>query len=230
MATLPKNQRLAICCERLFRSPPFCSCEEAYLAVSTTLTAVEDEFSGIPNNPSAWQTDGRLYPPQQDTKRAVPQSRAVFRYRSVAHNTFIAKNGSIRIETITGDVLLNKPGADGLAVADFERGGLTMQERAGYGYNAMDEQLQRFHSMIRQRLPEAIVELDGTQEIPSHCWVDIRFGPTLNSVEYRSGYGFGIFGEAPGYGEGPATICKIPEDACVKVAALFDDAASIRRC
>jgi hypothetical protein len=221
VSILAKNQRLEVFCERLLKAEPFSSGEEAYVRLAAILVGVEDEFSGIPNNPVTWQTDGRLYPPQQDTKRTLPNCPGIVRYRSVAHNTLIGKNGSIRIETITGRIVLDKSGADGLTVADVERGGLTMQEPARYRYNAMDEELERFQGLLLRRLNGAVVHFDSSPVGTHHCWIDIRLRNTVRSVEFRSGHGFGIFADAPSYGEGPSTICTSVDEASARVANLF---------
>jgi len=113
---ITKAQRLAEFLRRLQRAAPASNTEEAFALVARTLNAVEDEFSGTPFDPSAWQTDGRLYPPQIDSRREVPGRSDVTRYRSRSHNTFIAENGAIEIQTIDGMVLLSKPGANGESV------------------------------------------------------------------------------------------------------------------
>lgn len=74
---------------------------------------VEDQLSGVPFHPENWQTDGRLYPPQEDNKHLVLGHPEVSRYRTVAHNVFIGSNGSIEVQTLRGHVLFQKLGADG---------------------------------------------------------------------------------------------------------------------
>ncbi|HEX7676583.1 MAG TPA: hypothetical protein VF713_00550 [Thermoanaerobaculia bacterium] len=111
--TITKAQRLDEFLHRLRASVAAVSAEGAFALLALTLNAVEDEFSGVPYDPSSWQTDGRMYPPQTDSQRRVPDRSDVTRYRSRWHNTFIAANGAIEIQTIDGLVLLSKPGADG---------------------------------------------------------------------------------------------------------------------
>lgn len=108
-----KDQRPRIFIERLENVPVANSADEALTVLSEILNAVEDEFSGVPYNPLLWKSDGRMYPPQEDSRRNVPGRPSVGRYRSAAHQTLIGKNGSIRIETLDGRVLLDKPGVDG---------------------------------------------------------------------------------------------------------------------
>lgn len=117
----PLPVRLRELFSRLERHPPFTSFAEAYAGLVSILDAVEDELTGIPNDPPSWQTDGRLYPPQRDHWFSVPDWPGVTRMRTRAHNVFVAENGAMKIEDArTGAVILSKPGADGKEVWDDE--------------------------------------------------------------------------------------------------------------
>jgi hypothetical protein len=84
--------------------------------LSDTLNQVEDECTDVPFQPERWQTDGRMYPPEDDNARAVDGRSDVIRYRHRAHNTFIRDNGAIEIQDIDGKVLFEKRGLDGRSV------------------------------------------------------------------------------------------------------------------
>jgi hypothetical protein len=73
-------------------------------------------MTSIPFDPSNWQNDGRMYPPQWDSLRAVPGRSDVRRFRSKAHNTLIGANGAIEIRDLSGRTVFTKPGADGRTV------------------------------------------------------------------------------------------------------------------
>lgn len=112
-----KSARLEVFYERLQAAPPAETHDEAYELLCATLNAVEDEHSGVPNNPASWQTDGRLYPPQKDRVYAVPGFPEVLRYNSFKHDTYVASNGAIEVKIIaTGAVHFEKSGANGKGV------------------------------------------------------------------------------------------------------------------
>jgi hypothetical protein len=117
---LSKKERFQIFLQRLKEAKCPDSAAAALALLSDTLNSVEDEFSGIPGHPEKWETDGRMYPPQEDSVRNVPGRPSLRRYRSRAHNTFIGQNGSIRIETIEEKLLFEKPGCDGRKTGDLD--------------------------------------------------------------------------------------------------------------
>lgn len=85
--------------------------------ISTVLNTVEDQLSGVPYNPAAWMSDGRMYPPQPDSARSVENFPSITRYRNKSHNTYIQDNGAIRIEALPSrTIVLDKAGSDGKKV------------------------------------------------------------------------------------------------------------------
>lgn len=118
---MDKKARLKLFYERLGAAPAASTHDEAFALIRTTLDAVEDEHSGVPNNPQNFQTDGRLYPPQIDSVRKVEGLPDVLRYRSSNHNTFIGSNGAIEVRQIDPEEgQFAKPGADGKGVWDAQ--------------------------------------------------------------------------------------------------------------
>ena len=85
--------------------------------IADTLNAVESTMTTIPFDPSSWQTDGRMYPPQDDALRAVDGRDDLKRYRTKNHNIFIRNNGAFEIqETVGARVLVARVGSDGTGV------------------------------------------------------------------------------------------------------------------
>lgn len=115
---LSKKERLNIFIKQLNDASAASNDSEAYELLSTILNDVEDEHTLIPNTPETWDSDGRMYPPQEDHKHT--ESSEITRYRNRNHNTYFGSNGSIRIETVNGKViLLDKAGLDGRKVGDL---------------------------------------------------------------------------------------------------------------
>ena len=109
-----KRERFAIFIDRLRAAPAAASDIEAMAMLRAILNEVEDEFSGVPDNPAIHTSDGRLYPPQDDAKRSVPGRPDLTRYRNRGHNTYVGANGAISIVPAVGqDTVLAKPGQDG---------------------------------------------------------------------------------------------------------------------
>jgi hypothetical protein len=109
-----RGERLKEFLRRLATAPPAADPDEAMHQVADILNRVEDEMTSIPYDPTFPLNDGRMYPPQPDSKRSVPGRSDVTRYRSKGHSTLIGENGAIQIiDHATGDVIFDKPGADG---------------------------------------------------------------------------------------------------------------------
>lgn len=113
----PRSVRLQELFARLERQRPFTSFKDAYEGLVTILETVEDELTGIPNDPENWRVDGRLYPPQED--HWYPAQPGVTRMRTREHNVFIASNGAIEIQEVKSKrIVFSKVGADGRKVGE----------------------------------------------------------------------------------------------------------------
>jgi hypothetical protein len=114
---LPKSDRLAEFFRRLERLPSVSTHHEARNQIMKTLNDVEDQFSGVPFDPNRWLTDGRMYPPQDDSASDVPGYPDVTSYRSRGHETLIGSNGAFEIRDIgTDKIIFEKNGSNGKAV------------------------------------------------------------------------------------------------------------------
>lgn len=102
--------------KRLGNASCVSSHDAAFRLLCDTLNQVEDEVSNIPCRPENWQTDGRMYPPEEDNARSVKGRNDLIRYRHRGHNTFIGENGAIEIQDLAGTVLFAKAGSDGRGI------------------------------------------------------------------------------------------------------------------
>lgn len=119
MKYVNKKERIKIFLERLSAEPPAGNEKGACQLLSKTLNEVEDEYTNIPYDIDSWMEDGRMYPPQEDSKNNTDNDKVV-RYRNKAHNTYIGHNGAIQIKDIRKkQILLDKPGADGKRIGDL---------------------------------------------------------------------------------------------------------------
>ncbi|MGA2867937.1 MAG: hypothetical protein ABSF34_02070 [Verrucomicrobiota bacterium] len=116
---ISKAKRLQEFLKRLQAAPPANSTDEAVNLLTQTLNVVEDEFSGVPYRPENWRTDGRMYPPQEDSRVKFPERPSLRKYRNKGHYHYIGLNGSIRIETLEAEILLDKPRRDGRKIHDL---------------------------------------------------------------------------------------------------------------
>lgn len=120
LLVLSKRERLDEILCRLRDHAPFSTGREALSALKAIMRDVEDRHSGVVENPNAAQgltTDGRMYPPDEHFRKPTG-SPSVSRYRQRAHETWIGANGAMRIASVQGDVLLDKPGSDSRTIAN----------------------------------------------------------------------------------------------------------------
>lgn len=124
MAETPsKDERLKEFFRRLASLEPASTFEEAYRQLCKTLDQVEDEMSGLPNEPERWMTLDRMFPPQPDRMSSVAECD-VKRFDNLRHITYISGNGAIeirskRLKGQTADTHLSKIAADGRSVIEF---------------------------------------------------------------------------------------------------------------
>ncbi len=112
-----RGERIEEFFRRLVAAPPASGHDEAMQQVTDILNRVEDDMTSIPYGPTFPLNDGRMYPPQPDSKKAVGGRTDVTRYRSKGHSTLIGDNGAIRIiDHGSGNVVFDKPGADGRGI------------------------------------------------------------------------------------------------------------------
>lgn len=119
----PKSERLAEFFRRLGEADPVASFEAAHQLLCTTLDQVEDELSGLPNEPERWLTLDRMFPPQSDRMSSV-EGCDVKRFDNLRHITYIAGNGAIEIRSQRRkqgalEVHFSKPGRDGRTIGVF---------------------------------------------------------------------------------------------------------------
>lgn len=111
-----RRERLNEFYRRLARAPAAGSFQEARQQQIDILNGVEDELTDIPYDPERWALDGRMYPPQNDSMKRMPEHSGVRRFRSFRHYTYIGENGAIEITGTDGVVEFHKNGRDGRGV------------------------------------------------------------------------------------------------------------------
>ena len=109
---MERHKRFALFVREMKEAAPAASFEEARLVLEAVLNSVEDRHSGVPFDQANSNTDGRMYPPHDDFEK--PSSVAGVRvFRTRGHRVFFASNGAIRIEAVSTEIVLDKPGKDG---------------------------------------------------------------------------------------------------------------------
>ncbi len=121
---LSKRERLLLFFERLSQRGPASNHDEAMTLLETALSEIENQFSGIPYDPTEPGTDGRMYPPTASFRFAKLEVPGLRCYRQVAHVTFVADNGAIeirpRIGVDLGPILFDLAGKNGKKVSDYD--------------------------------------------------------------------------------------------------------------
>jgi hypothetical protein len=108
--SLTVPQRLSILYQRLHALPTPTTAEEALNQVNSTLTEVEDEFSGVPENPNpGLEPDGRMYPPREDNITQTEDGGLTAKTRGNIIN--ISPDGSVTIlSRRTGEIVYSREG------------------------------------------------------------------------------------------------------------------------
>jgi hypothetical protein len=113
-----KEERFTEFLRRLALLPRAANASDARMQLDSTLNEVENEMTDIPYDPTQWQGDGRMYPPQDDSLQ-LTKNPAVMCFRSKGHRTYISRGGAIEIWEISNKLVFSKPGSDGKTIADL---------------------------------------------------------------------------------------------------------------
>lgn len=121
---ISKTERLEVFLEVAKTTPPCSDMQSAKAVLDEILTAVEDAFSGVPANPGQWRNDGRMYPADEDYRRASPNPKISI-YAHVGHVSYFGCNGAFRITTRSRGLfpprtLIDRPGDDGRTIDDLQ--------------------------------------------------------------------------------------------------------------
>lgn len=114
---VPKAQRLQEVYRRLAQAPAAGTFTGMRDQLNEMLNAVEDQLTNIPYDPRCWETDGRLYPVQDDNVYDVEGHPRVTLLRARRSMIYIGDNGAIEVhDVVSGAVQFSKPGLDGRRV------------------------------------------------------------------------------------------------------------------
>ncbi len=121
MVELTRRQRFEEMMRRFCAMVPFADDLQARAALEQVMRAVEDQYSGVPENPDAHLaavSDGRMYPPH-DKFQISSDSPLIRAFRQKGHRTFFGTNGAVRIERLDRVAEADLAGADGKTIADL---------------------------------------------------------------------------------------------------------------
>jgi hypothetical protein len=114
---MTKGDRIAELVRRLEASPAVGDADDALRLVTSVLEEIEDQHSGIPNDPSSPMADERIWPPIAKYHFVIDGKPDLDGYRQRGHETIIGANGAIFIRTRKdARVILDKAGQDGRKV------------------------------------------------------------------------------------------------------------------
>jgi hypothetical protein len=113
---VPKQHRMQEIYRRLAEAPAAGTFVEMRDRLANIVNAVEDQLTSIPYDPESWQNDGRIYPVQDDNVFDVAGHSRVTLLRARKNLVYIGDNGSIEVRNASGEVVIHKPGRDGLGV------------------------------------------------------------------------------------------------------------------
>jgi len=114
---MEKGARLAEFFRRMNDAPAASDADAAFRMLTEILNTVEDECSGIPNDPTGPRADERMFPPIARYHFAIEGRPDLDGYRQKAHDTIIASNGAILIRIRKSmKTVFEKPGRDGRKV------------------------------------------------------------------------------------------------------------------
>ncbi len=112
-----KGARLTEFFRRMLEASAAGNSGEALGLITETLNAVEDEHSGVPNDPTGPRADERMFPPIERYHFAIEGRPDLDGYRQKGHDTIIAGNGAILIRVRnTMKTIFEKAGRDGRKV------------------------------------------------------------------------------------------------------------------
>jgi len=120
-----RKERLELVYGEMRVHAPFRDGAEARRVLEEVMKRVEDEHSGVREDPSADvadRTDGRMYPPHD--RFEIPSGASSVRcFKQRRHRTFIGANGAFRVSNPDGSFAIDLEGEDGRSVEELLREG-----------------------------------------------------------------------------------------------------------
>jgi hypothetical protein len=120
--TPSKDERVTLLFCLLNNLPSSFICNESKVVCDAVLNFIEDNLSGVPSDPTAYRSDGRLYPAMSD--QMIKSKHAdVQVYRHVSHVSLFGSNGAFLILNRRfprgSEPLVDRAGTDGRKIGDL---------------------------------------------------------------------------------------------------------------